>query len=676
MTSQTLTSLAILRVNVDHGRDYLDYLRLFVLEVLVDCTFNSPTTNYVKNKIEEQFGLVIPSRSVDIVLRRLTREFSGSLKRDKDKYRITGDLTNPGIAVKRVITDRHITAVLYGLIDFSTETSLPITSEAQANEAVCAFLARFDIECLRANIRGTAIPNVDGRADSYVTLVANYVRELKRTDPERFDSFSMLVQGHMLANALICPDLKDAPKTYRKLTLYLDTPLLVQLLGYEGLQKQEAVRELIALVSHSGGRFTTFYHSRIELRNVLTAAANNLSRFTVQTGIVREARRKGITRSDLLIQANTVETNLRKFGIDIVRAPHYSEDLDTQTRRFELILDDELSYQTITTKDLDVHSVRSIYKLRKNRPAPSFEEATAVLVTSNTRLAKAASRFAREYNTLDGTPSVVTDFALANAAWLKTPLESSTIPDTQLAALAYAALQPSDALLEKYLDEIEKLEARGDVEISELQLLRGSPLAYEELMHYTLGNTDVVTEDLLPRIVDRIHSRIRRRESGRVRDEYAERLIAAEERGRQETRMAIQSERARHLQRESVLKDEVQRLRDERDKAKERLSGEQSDSYRRRATRWVNGGLVSIIILLMIAIAITYEDLLWPNAVVGVNGVLPPVVVLASIGVLVVVTIANLVFGSTVMGWYRTAVSVLANFLIRRDNASKNTRYP
>ena len=188
-------------------------------------------------------------------------------------------------------------------------------------------------------------------------------------------------------------------------------------------------------------------------------------------------------------------------------APNYSKLLSSQIRRFELILDEELSYQTITSKELDVHSVRSIYKLRKRRPSPSFEEATAVLVTSNAKLAKAASRFTREVDTLDEIPSVVTDFALANAAWLKAPLESSLIPDTQLAALAYAALQPSETLLEKYLDEIEKLEARGNVAIAELQLLRGSPLAYDELMVYTLGDTDAVTEDLLPRIIERIHSR-------------------------------------------------------------------------------------------------------------------------------------------------------------------------
>ena len=621
--------------------------------------------------MEERFGLVIPLRSIDIVLRRLTREHSESLRRDRDKYRITGELIDPGIAAKRVIAERHITAVLHGLKNFSQETSQPIKSESEANHAICAFLARFDIECLRANVRGTAIPDMDGSVDSYIALVGNYVRELKRTSPERFGSFSMLVQGHMLANALVCPDLKDAPRTYRKLTLYLDTPLLVPLLGYEGIQKQEAVVELIKLVSTSGGRFATFYHSRTELRNVLVAAANNLARYSVQTGIVREARRNGVTKSDLLIQANMVETNLGNAGIRIVPAPNYSDELRTQTQRFERLLDNEITYQTISTKNLDVHSVRSIYKLRRNRPSRSFEEATAVLITSNPKLAKAASRFAREYEIVDEVPSVVTDFALANAAWLKTPLESSVIPDTQLAALAYAALQPSAALLEKYLDEIERLEARGDVDIAELQLLRGSPLAYDELMFYTLGNVDVVTEELFPRLVERIHSEIRRKELGKIRDEHAEQLILTEEKTRQEAEGFVRRERARHRQKASKLGREIERLKRERNESNELLKMELREAYCRKAGRWIRSLVILFIVLLMVGIVISNLSLLWPDTAVTVRGIVPRVISIISVVILAGMTIGSLFFGSTVTGWYRKAVNIVADLFNRRDKTAE-----
>ena len=36
MLTNTLSSLAILKVNIDHGTDYLDYLRPFILHVLIE----------------------------------------------------------------------------------------------------------------------------------------------------------------------------------------------------------------------------------------------------------------------------------------------------------------------------------------------------------------------------------------------------------------------------------------------------------------------------------------------------------------------------------------------------------------------------------------------------------------------------------------------------------------
>ena len=51
----------------------------------------------------------------------------------------------------------------------------------------------------------TAIPGVQGSHPTDIVLVSDYVQELQRMNPERFESFLILVQGHMLANALMCP---------------------------------------------------------------------------------------------------------------------------------------------------------------------------------------------------------------------------------------------------------------------------------------------------------------------------------------------------------------------------------------------------------------------------------------------------------------------------------------
>ena len=73
MTSSTLTSLAMLKVHVDQGHDYLDYLRPFILQVLVDHQINPVTDAVVKDWIRSDFGIEIPTRAIQVVLRRLAR---------------------------------------------------------------------------------------------------------------------------------------------------------------------------------------------------------------------------------------------------------------------------------------------------------------------------------------------------------------------------------------------------------------------------------------------------------------------------------------------------------------------------------------------------------------------------------------------------------------------------
>ena len=52
----------------------------------------------------------------------------------------------------------------------------------------------------------------------------------------------ILVQGHMYANALTCPDLAQIPDTYKNVTFYLDTKLLIRLFGLDIKYKKKCYR--------------------------------------------------------------------------------------------------------------------------------------------------------------------------------------------------------------------------------------------------------------------------------------------------------------------------------------------------------------------------------------------------------------------------------------------------
>lgn len=140
----------MLKVHTDHGQDYLDYLRPFVLHVLIKNRPERVSDAIVQNYLRDEFGLEIPARAVQVVLKRLSRKHP--LKKGDGVYRITGELPDPRIDTARAEAARHIKAVIAHLREFSNTTAKPFASDDEAVTAICAFLAQFDIQCLRASL--------------------------------------------------------------------------------------------------------------------------------------------------------------------------------------------------------------------------------------------------------------------------------------------------------------------------------------------------------------------------------------------------------------------------------------------------------------------------------------------------------------------------------------------
>lgn len=104
----------MLKVNIDQGKDYLDYLRPFIRQVLVDHKPDPVTDQVIREYLRTQFGLEIPSRAVQIVLKRLARVLP--LERSEGVYHVTETLPDPRLTRDKSEADRHIRSVITGLL--------------------------------------------------------------------------------------------------------------------------------------------------------------------------------------------------------------------------------------------------------------------------------------------------------------------------------------------------------------------------------------------------------------------------------------------------------------------------------------------------------------------------------------------------------------------------------
>jgi len=517
MHSATLTSLAMLKVDIDHGNDYLDYLKPFIIQVLFDHNPDPVTDQGVCDYLRADYGLEIPTRTVQIVLKRIVK--LGLLVRSEHVYRIKDGIADPSIYTQKAKANRHIQSVISGLQSYSRDTIKPILSNEEAVNAIISFLDEFSIPCLKSFIRGTAIPTIDNKKDTDVVLVSHYVLHIQESDPERFKSFIVMLQGHMLANALLCPDLQNAPKSYKEVTFYLDTPLLVRWLGVEGKPKEKAITSLINLLHDLGAKIAIFDHTREELDSVIRGASEYIDAPDGRGPIVEYARGNGITKSDLLLLSNQIDKKLTEVGIGIIKAPVYSKSLHIDEGEFEEALFDEVFYLNPVAKEHDLKSVGCIYYLRRGISPKELEKAKAVLVTSNTGFAKAAYAYGQAKSETKEVSAVINDFSLANMAWLKAPMAAIEIPTVEVLAFSFAALQPPQSMLNRYVDEIDKLEKSGDISERDHQFLRSSVLAHGELMKLTLGEEDALSGETIIETLKRAKAEIQQEAMSKLKDE-------------------------------------------------------------------------------------------------------------------------------------------------------------
>ena len=451
------------------------------------------------------------------------------------------------------------------------------------------------------------------------------------------------------------------------MTFFLDTPLLVRRLGLEGGTKQQAASELIVLLRNLGGSVAAFSHSREELGNVIQGAANYLESPEGRGEIIQEARRAGTTRSDLILLAETADEKLAEAHIEVLPTPAYTQRIQIDEAAFEQVLVDEVSYFNPRAKEYDVNSVRSIYVRRNSKHVPSLEKSHAVLVTSNSAFAKAAWQYGQQYAPSQAASTVITDFTLANLAWLKAPMGGPAVPSTQLMSFCYAALQPSRELLGKYLNEIEKLEVRGAIPERDLQLLRSSPLVSNELMNLTLGDDELLTEETVTEILERVTDEIKREEADRA-DQLEIERSTVQQALEEETGRSEQLEKER-LMAEQALREESERshlLERERLTTQQALEEQVQQNNRVRSNLYwkcrKNAKFCALGITLLVSI--------FPIAIIAVSQLepagLPPWGRWSITGVAIAITAANL-YGLTMKGAYPWIENILRTKFVQRQ---------
>ena len=570
----------MLKLKQDRGSDYLDYLKPFIKHILSGIREQEPVSDIdIANGLREKHGLEIPIKVVQLVLKRLARE--GVIFKENHVYFIKTKIDVPDWVSKKAEAVRNIDFIASSLVDFSKNYLGKDIDEQYAIDSFILFLSRFSIPCLKNFLRNTALPNIPSNGDSRIVLVSEFIKYIEQTSPEKFDAFMILAQGHMLANALLCPDLSSLQSNYKNVTFFFDTAVLLSVLGLNGPEKQAAIKELMSLVKHLGGSLAYFSHTLVELKIVIEKAANFVDVPRGRGSIIFWARKTEKTRSDLLLALEKAEDTLLSIGLNCIDTPKYIEQHQIDESVFGNILDGEISYLNPKAKEHDINSLRSIFVLRGGTAPRSLEKCKAIFVTSNSLFANASHEYCANNETPADVSPVITDFSLINISWLKAPMGAPTLPKKEVLSFAYAALVPSRVFWDKVIDEVEKLTNDGEISERDHQLLRSSTAALSDLIKLTLGDDEGLSSVSIKETLYRVTTEIKQEELKKT--------------------SAVEDEK-------NALIKELKDARDENDRIKEAIYWRVDKRVRREAA--IISALVAILILIVTSLSIFRSDIL------------------------------------------------------------------
>lgn len=501
---RALAALAILKVNWDERKDYIANFLPIVAHCIRQADGDVVAIADIQESVRETFEIRIPQGPLKTILGRASRE--GLLKREQNVYRRNDEaLQELTLGPAREGVLREHAHLVQRLTEYAGTLGRTWSAE-QADRALLAYVEVLAEPILGAVVEGEPVVELPKFEAEGASVVGRFVLDLAEHEPEAFGYLETIVKGSMLANVLYFPDaFSGGHPQLGRIDVYLDTPVLLRVLGYAEKHYQAPVREMAELVRGQGGSLKVFQHTVSEIEGVLDSAAA-----IYRTGrpgefpgdVVDFFLSESFSASDVQAAIATLEDRLNANEIEVVARPAQTKGLAINEAELEKALNREVGYRRREALLRDLDSLTAIHRLRGGQLRRRVERCDAVFVTTNTALVRTSKAFFDAEYGRSGVPLCLPDSRLAAIAWLMNPVQAPDLPRKQIIATSYAALNPPEDVWRKYLAEIRRLTDSGELNEEQVGLLVFSPQARLELMNATDGNVDAFSEGTVQEVLD------------------------------------------------------------------------------------------------------------------------------------------------------------------------------
>lgn len=520
-------SMAILTVDANRlGRDVLSRFEPMVLDRLYHSRTDVVAIPELQQGIEDEFGLAMPGAALQTISRRAARK--ELLKREHGVLHIDRErLAKFDLDGVRAATSREYETLVRQGASHAERVFEHRLSPEQFGTALWSFIQRHTSPLLAAMVNNTPLPPIEDAAEPLDFVVASFIVEVQANDARAFDYLSHVAKGAIIASALYFPDPAEFEARLDHLTIYLDTTVLLRLVGASGPNFEALASDLIRLAMGRGAKIACFEHTIREVRGVLAACTEVVKRRTAKYyGEASEYMvSSGWEVTDVVALSDSLEDRLDALGVEVQVKPAHVAALTLDEDLLDRTLQKHVRYSSPSARQKDLDSITAIYRLRRGRSATTLHRTGAVFVTHNTALVRASRAFEKLDEIDRGSiPLCMPDFSLTTHLWVSQEIKAPEMPIRNLVADSYSVMRADDHVWRLYLEKIEDLRAAQKVTEVDYVLLRQSLQVRSLIMYETHSDPDAFTEGSARRVLEHARRAIQQEalEEARVAHEAAE----------------------------------------------------------------------------------------------------------------------------------------------------------
>jgi len=504
-SAEVLTTLAVLKVQIGKGQDYLQNFIPFVAECLRVGTGDVVTVSSLQAGFKRLFGFEVPGGVIQTLIKRAVKQ--GLVEQDNRIYRpIRQELNNLTIERDRELAGQELEKLVVSFQGFALANYEQTFSLLDAENALFDFISEHGVFALV----DAAAPHNSKQASNHY-LVGAFVEQLIATDPQGLGYFERAVQGSMLASVLHFENKVTPAERWKNASVYFDTPILLRIIGLYGDEVKGPYIELTQLLSRQGVGLHCFQHTLGELDRVLSSIEENLRQGRRELKIFEDLGETLLssswTATDVRVERGRIERKLLALGITAHELPRVQAHLNPDMNRVNEIFQNAVGYRNENAREHDTAAILAIHRIRAGIHPTQIERCVALFVTTNNKVVNATREVFREqfgYRAED-INACVSHEVLTTIAWLKANAllgVQGTLPRKQLVADAYAAMKPSDEVWHAYLGEIQKLRHDELVDEADVLYLRCAPEAVSALARLTLNDSSAYVEGTVEEVLE------------------------------------------------------------------------------------------------------------------------------------------------------------------------------